>query len=77
MFWFKHFTNRHEDIDLIESVLLYGSSAYHLYFVLHELYGRQFNKLTDEKYLEITYNFLRYKTKISKAKIKEIIKALA
>jgi hypothetical protein len=44
MFWFKHFTNRHEDIDLIESILQYGSSAYHLYFVLHELYGYIFHR---------------------------------
>ena len=54
MKWFKHSVDSHEDPDISDAEDLFGDSGYTIFFKTLEVYGREYNRLNDDGYLDIS-----------------------
>jgi len=54
MEWFKHKTGSRNDPDIAEAFDEFGDKAYSIFFMTLELYGREFNRLSDDGKLTLT-----------------------
>jgi len=73
MDWFQHSTASHDDPDISDAWDEFGDAGYTVFFVLLELYGREFNHLDNEGFLRLSRTFVRRKLKKSWTKVEQIL----
>ena len=73
MNWFKHFTNLHNDPDIVDSFEMFSHLGYTVFCVLHEIYGLSFNDVDNKYYLKISLTNVRKKVHTSERKLLEIL----
>lgn len=72
MDWFKHKTGSHENPDISDAMDEFGDSGYSVYFILMELYGKEFNRLIDRK-LVLSKTFVQRRLRKSWTKVEQIL----
>ena len=73
MEWFKHLTASHEDKDISNARNEFGHSAYVVFFIILEIYGREFNQIDEQGFLELTKKFLCKKLRMKWKQIELVI----
>jgi hypothetical protein len=74
MEWIKHKTSSHDDPDISDAMDEFGPAGYSTFFILLEVYGEEFNHLSNEEYLTLSKTFLRRKVRISSTKLENILR---
>jgi len=72
MDWFKHKTGSHENPDISDAMDEFGDSGYSVYFILMELYGKEFNRLIERK-LILSKTFVQRRLRKSWTKVEQIL----
>ena len=72
MKWYKHSTDSHDDPDVSDAIDEFGDAGYSVFFIILEIYGREFNQLSDG-WLSISQTFLRRKLRKSWTKAEQIL----
>ena len=72
MKWFKHSTDSHDDPDVSDAIDEFGDAGYSVFFIILEIYGQEFNQLSDG-WLGISQTFLRRKLRKSWTKVEQIL----
>lgn len=72
MQWFKHKTASHDDPDIADAEDLYGDFGYSGFFKICEIYGQEFNHLS-EGWLNISQTFLKRKLHKSWTKVELLL----
>ena len=73
MDWFKHKTGSHTDPDICAAIDEFGDTGYTAFFVILEVYGREFNSVDDEGWLRVSKTFLRRKLRKSWTKVELLL----
>jgi len=73
MKWFQHSTDSHDDPDISDAMDEFGDAGYSVFFILLELYGREFNSLNSEKWLSLSKRFVARKLRKSWTKVEQIL----
>jgi len=71
--WFQHSVDSHDDPDISDAWDEFGDAAVVVFWVLLEIYGREFNNLDEEGKLTISKTFLRRKLRKSWTKAQQIL----
>lgn len=74
MEWFKHKVASHEDPDISESWDKFGDKAYVIFFVMLEIYGREFNRISQDGWLKMTKKFLARKMRKQWRVVEEVLR---
>lgn len=61
MEWFKHMTGSHDDPDLSDAWDKFGDAGIVIFWVILEIYGSEFNSLSDDGVLNVSIRFLERK----------------
>ena len=72
MKWFKHSTDSHDDPDVSDAMDEFGDAGYSVFFIILEIYGREFNQLSDG-WLSVSQAFVRRKLRKSWTKAEQIL----
>lgn len=72
MEWFKHKVASHSDPDIMEAVDEFGLDAYAVFFIILEIYAKEFNRLEEGK-LKISWKVLRQKLRKSRKTSENIL----
>jgi len=72
MQWYKHSTSSHDDPDIMDAWDIYGEFAYTSFFMILEIYGQEFNGLSDG-WLTISQTFLKRKLRKSWTKVELLL----
>lgn len=73
MQWYKHSTDSHDDPDISDAMDEFGPSGYSAFFILLEIYGREFNSLDADGWLSLSKRFLARKLRLSATKVQSIL----
>ena len=73
MDWFKHKTGSHTDPDICAAIDEFGDTGYTAFFVILEVYGREFNSINDDGWLRVSQTFLRRKLRKSWTKVELLL----
>lgn len=73
MKWFQHSTDSHDDPDISDAMDEFGQAGYSTFFILLEIYGREFNNLDNEGFLELSLRFVARKLRQSSKKVQQIL----
>ncbi len=73
MNWFKHETDLHNDPDIVDAFDRFGHAGYCVFCIVREIYGYSFNDVDNDRFLRISLNNVRKKTRISLKKLKEVL----
>jgi len=74
MLWYKHETDLHTQRFMSDAIAEHGLRAYAFYCILFEIYGKDYNDTNDQRELEISFKYIRYKTRINRKHIKLLLK---
>lgn len=69
MEWIKHKTAAHEDPAISDAMDEFGDAGYAFYFILLEIYGKEYNNTDSEGWLRVSMPFLKRKLRKSSAKV--------
>ncbi len=72
MKWYQHSTDSHDDPDIADALDEFGDAGYSVFFIILEIYGREFNHLNDG-WLTVSQTFLRRKLRKSWTKAEQIL----
>ncbi len=72
MKWYQHSTDSHDDPDIADAMDEFGDAGYSVFFIILEIYGREFNHLNDG-WLTVSQTFLRRKLRKSWTKAEQIL----
>ncbi|MCP3684307.1 MAG: DUF4373 domain-containing protein [bacterium] len=72
MHWFKHQTASHDNPDISDAMDEFGDAGYSVFFILLEIYGKEFSRLSEGK-LTVSLKFLSRKLRKSSGKVKQIL----
>jgi hypothetical protein len=72
MKWFKHKTGSHDNPDISDAMDRFGDAGYSVFFIILEIYGKEYGRLVDGK-LTISRTFLRRKLRKSWTKVEQIL----
>jgi len=73
MHWYKHSTDSHDDPDISDAMDEFGPSGYSGFFILLEIYGREFNSLDEDGYLTLSRRFVARKLRQSSTKVESML----
>lgn len=73
MKWFQHSTDSYNDPDISDAEDLFGDAGYSVFFKILEIYGREFNSINSDGFLNISQTFLRRKCRKSWTKVQQIL----
>jgi len=73
MKWFQHSTDSHDDPDISDAMDEFGPSGYSSFFILLELYGREFNSIDSDGFLNLSLRFVARKLRQSSPKVQQIL----
>ena len=73
MKWFQHSVDSHDDPDISDAMAKFGDTGYSVFFILLELYGREFNNTNEDYYLTLSFVFIRRKLRKSSTKVQQIL----
>ena len=74
MNWFKHETDLRNKKYMVDAINLYGHKAYAFFLMMREIYGEYYNETDDCGQLKISMKNLRFNTRISEKKLRNILK---
>lgn len=74
MEWYKHSTGSHEDPDINELWDEFGDSGYVMFFIILEIYGKEYNALDSEGFLWLNLNYIARKCRKSSGKVKKFLR---
>ena len=69
MKWFQHSTDSHDDPDISDAMDEFGPAGYSSFFILLEIYGREFNSIGDDGFLNLSLRFVARKLRQSSTKV--------
>ena len=73
MKWFQHSTDSYNDPDISDAEDLFGDAGYSVFFKILEIYGREFNSINPDGFLNISQTFIRRKCRKSWTKVQQIL----
>ena len=73
MDWFKHKVGSHEDPDISDAWDKFGNKAYVIFFVLLEIYAREFRRKNDTGGITFSKKYLQRKIRNKWAVIEELL----
>jgi len=73
MKWFKHSTDSHDDPDISDAMDEFGQVGYSAFFILLEIYGKEFNHLDKDGWLTLSRRFVARKLRISSTKVEKLL----
>lgn len=71
--WFQHSVDSHDDPDIADAIDMFGDAGYMVFFIMLELYAREFNQLDSEGWWTISKAFVRRKLRKSWTKAEQIL----
>ena len=73
MKWFQHSTDSHDDPDISDAEDLFRDTGYSVFFKTLEIYGREFNSINGEGWLNLSVTFFRRKLRKSFTKVEQVL----
>jgi hypothetical protein len=73
MDWFKHSTDSHDDPDISDAMDEFGHAGYSIFFIVLELYGKEYNHLDSDGWVSLSRTFLKRKLRLSSTKVEQIL----
>jgi len=73
MKWFKHKVGSGDDPDIDDAYSLYGAEGYYVFFRTLEIMGREYNRMDEDGWVEISWEFFRKKYRISPKKLLKVL----
>ena len=74
MKWFKHETDLRNKKYMVDAMNLYGHKAYAFFLIMREIYGEYYNETDECGQLKISMKNLRFNTRISENKLRNLLK---
>ncbi|MCP4568356.1 MAG: DUF4373 domain-containing protein [FCB group bacterium] len=73
MKWFQHSVDSHDDPDISDAIDKFGDAGYSVFFILLELFGREFDNVNNDNSLDLSLTFVRRKLRKSSTKVQQIL----